>query len=271
MDERTQGALLLSVGGVALRLGLTDAALSYVRPGLQPLLTVAGALLCLLGAVAVWRAFAAERAATHAAAAGDGLEGERGSEAPAAVAVVAVDDHGGHRHDHGGTGPAVGWLLVLPLLALLLVAPPPLGAFAAARQSNVIPVDTTSVYGPLPAEEDGAVPLTFSSFVYRALYDEQRSLLDARVRLTGFVSDVDAEGGYQLSRFIVGCCAADGRAIDVVLADSEAPPPLDTWLEVEGTWLPRAGIEPGAATVEPPVLEVASRRPISAPAQPYEY
>lgn len=270
MDERTQGALLLSVGGVALRLGLTDAALSYVRPGLQPLLTVAGTLLCLLGAVSVWRAFAAERAALHTAA-GDDLEVERGSEAHSAVAVVAVDDHGGHGHDHGGTGPAVGWLLVLPLLALLLVAPPPLGAFAAARQSNVIPVDTTSVYGPLPPEEGGAVPLTFSNFVYRALYDEERSLRDARVRLTGFVSDVDAEGGYQLSRFVVGCCAADGRAIDVLLADSEAPPPLDTWLEVEGTWVPRAGIEPGESTVEPPVLEVASRRPISAPAQPYEY
>jgi len=62
----------------------------------------------------------------------------------------------------------------------------------------------------------------------------------------------------------------DGRAVDVVLADGAAPP-LDSWLEVEGTWVPRAGVEPGEATVEPPVLEVASRRAVEPPAQPYEY
>lgn len=251
MDERTQGALLLAVGGVALRLGLTDAALSYVRPGLRPPLAVAGVLLCLLGLAAVVRAFAAERAA----AAGEDLGGP---------------DQDGHGHDHG-SGPGVGWLLVLPLVALLLVAPPPLGSFAAARQSDVIPIDTTSLYGPLPAEEAGAVPLTLSNFVARALYDEERSLDGARVRLIGFVSDTDAGDGYQLSRFVVGCCAADGRAVDVVLADGEAPPALDSWLEVEGTWVPQAEVQPGEATVEPPVLEVVSRREVAAPAQPYEY
>ena len=43
VDERTQGALLLAVGGIAIRLGVTDAALAYVKPGVQPAAQVAGA------------------------------------------------------------------------------------------------------------------------------------------------------------------------------------------------------------------------------------
>ena len=35
-DRRTQGAMLLLVGAVALWLGLSQAALAYVRPGLRP-------------------------------------------------------------------------------------------------------------------------------------------------------------------------------------------------------------------------------------------
>lgn len=248
MDERTQGALLLAVGGIALRLGLTDAALSYVKPSLQPLLVMAGLALGVLGAVAVRRAFRAER---------EGHPGEPAEPDPA------------HHHPHGG--PAIAWLLVLPLLSLLLVAPPPLGAFAAARQSDLIPVDTRSSYGPLPEAVDGAVPLPMVEFVYRALYDEGATLEGEPVRLTGFVSNTEVDQGYQLSRFIVSCCAADARAVDVVLADDQPPPELDTWLEVEGTWRPRATVEPGEATTDPPVLEVRARRVIDPPAEPYEY
>jgi uncharacterized repeat protein (TIGR03943 family) len=250
VDERTQGALLLALGGIALRLGLTDAALAYVKPSLQPPLAAAGLTLAVLGVVAVRRAFRSER---HGGDAG----GHPGAPDPA------------HQHAHGG--PGIAWLLVLPLLSLLLVAPPPLGAFAAARQSDLIPVDTRSSYGPLPGPVDGAVPLSLVEFVYRALYDGDRSLEGERVRLTGFVSDADVPGGYQLSRFTVSCCAADARAVDVVLVDGQPAPPVDTWLEVEGTWRPGETVAPGEATTQPPVLEVATRRSVEAPAEPYEY
>ncbi|HEX6245842.1 MAG TPA: hypothetical protein VFZ61_33185, partial [Polyangiales bacterium] len=41
-------------------------------------------------------------------------------------------DHG-HGHDHGHHEPRVGWLLILPVLGLLLVAPPALGSYAAGQ------------------------------------------------------------------------------------------------------------------------------------------
>jgi len=254
MDERTQGAMLLAVGGVALRLGLTDAALAYVKAGLQIPLTVTGVILLALGANAVLRAFreSDSSALDHAPVDADGH-------------AVTLDDG----HGHGLNGPTVAWLLALPLLALLLIAPPPLGAFAAARQSDVQPVSTQSSYPPLQPAVNGAVNLTFSEFVFRALYDPDRSLEGQRVRLTGFVSASDTPGGYEVSRFILSCCAADGQAITVAAADPEAPPPLDTWLELEGTWQPPPEGNP-QETATRPTLQVEKRTVVPAPVQPYE-
>jgi uncharacterized repeat protein (TIGR03943 family) len=268
MDDRTQGALLLAVGGVALRLGLTDAALAYVKAGLQPLLVISGLVLVILGGTAVWRAFRTpdepephDASATTATANATAAATEG-----AACPMPAADDHGHHPH-----GPVVAWMLVLPLLALLLVAPPPLGSFAAGRQSSRPPVTTQTSFNPLPQAEGGAVPLSMSEYVFRALYDRDASLDGARVRLTGFVTPDEGAEGYLLTRFLVSCCAADGQAISVEIRDDGQPRTADTWLEVEGHWEPRAGHEPGTLSTEPPVLVAESVRPIEAPTQPYEY
>jgi hypothetical protein len=93
--------MLLLVGAMALWLGLTDAALAYVRGALRPPLVVSGVVLLVLAGAALRR---------------------RGP------------DRGGHGHDDGA--PRSGWLLALPVLVLLLVAPPALGSFAASRQAN---------------------------------------------------------------------------------------------------------------------------------------
>jgi len=245
MDDRTQGALLLAVGGVALRLGLTGEALSYVKAGLQPLLVISGAVLVVLGAVAVVKAFGSTAAGGHD--------------------HVADGDDDGHAH-----GTRVAWLLVLPLLALLLVAPPPLGQFAAARQSTAPIVSTRTTYQPLPAEVDGAVPLAVGDFVLRALYDEERSVDGRPVRLVGFVSDTDQPGGFLLSRFLLNCCAADARAVSVLALSPEVPA-LDSWVEVVGTYEPRPEAEPGTPSTEPPRLRVTSISPVDQPEAPYEY
>lgn len=262
MDERTQGAMLLAVGGVALRLGLTDSALAYVKAGLQPALMAAGAILVVLGAVAVVKAFRS----------GDEVEATAPDHAyvsSAGVADVPPEAHGDGGHDHGSHGPAVGWLLLIPLLALLLIAPPPLGAFAASRQSNAAPVDTRSTYPPLAEPVDGAVELRLTEFVFRALYDEDRSLEGQRVRLTGFVSATDG-GGYTLSRFTLNCCAADARSIDVAIAADGPAPAIDSWLEVEGVWRGDEPAPPGQG-FRPPTLNAERAQPIEAPVQPYEY
>lgn len=249
MDERTQGALLLAVGGIAVRLGVTDAALAYVKPGIQPLLAVAGGFLVVIGVLTVVRAF-------------------RGK-------PDQLDLHGHADHGHGnqpGHGPAVAWLLTLPLLALLLIAPPPLGAFAAGRQSNRPLTSTGADFGPLPkADADGAVSLKLSEYTYRALYDEQRSLQGETVKLTGFVTKAEEPGAsFQLTRFMLACCAADGQAINVVVRTDQPAPAPDTWLELEGTWVPRDDHEVGELTTEPPIIEATEFREIEQPAQPYE-
>jgi uncharacterized repeat protein (TIGR03943 family) len=270
MDDRTQGALLLAVGGICVRLGLTDVALAYVKTSLQPPLAIAGAVLLLLGAGSIMRAFREDD--DHAATADLGSTDHaalHGLEASFEPEDSIVDTAAAAAHDHAH-GPGVAWLLVLPLLALLLIAPPPLGAFAAGRQSARPPVTTQTTYPPLPAMEAGAVPLPMTEYVFRALYDPDRSLEGSRLRLTGFVTPVEGEEGYHLTRFTLNCCAADATAITVLIL-GDAPRPADEWLEVEGTWEPRAAGADQSADLLAPVLRADTVRSIPAPAQPYEY
>lgn len=113
MDERAQGALLLAVAGVAVRLGLSGSALDYIKPSYVPLLIASGVVIGVLGALVLARAIRA-------------LDDPHDHD--------EASDHG-HGHDHS-SAPRIAWMLAAPLFAVLLVAPPPLGAFAANRQSG---------------------------------------------------------------------------------------------------------------------------------------
>lgn len=247
MDGRTQGAVMLAVGGVIIRLGVTDAALTYIRPEYVPLQLIAGAILLVLGAVTLARALRAPAGPVDHA---DG------------------DDAHGAGHAHGEGGPRVAWMLAAPLFAILLIAPPPLGSFAANRQSGVIQ-SAASSYPPLPPATDGAVDLALGDYTVRALYDAERSLEDQRVRLTGFVSGT-VDGGWTLTRFALNCCAADGTAIDVEVVTDEPPPPVDTWVTVEGTWRNRAGHQIGDLTADPPLIVPDAVVIVDQPTEPYE-
>jgi uncharacterized repeat protein (TIGR03943 family) len=240
--RRTQAAMLAVVGGTVLWLGLTDASLAYVRAALRPALAASGVVLLLLAAAALRTP--AGRAAAPAAAGPAG-------------------------HSHGGRLGA-GWLLIVPVLVLLLVAPPALGSFAASRQSPRTGGAATGAFPPLADPVDGAVPLPVSEFVSRALYDEHRSLAGARVRVLGFVTPGD-HGGYRLARFNVFCCAADAEAYEIDVRGDATPRRADQWLLVEGRWLP----QPVASTMQPssrrPVLVAAAVTPVKPPADRYEH
>jgi uncharacterized repeat protein (TIGR03943 family) len=238
--RRTQAAMLAVVGGTVLWLGLTDASLAYVRAALRPALAASGVVLLLLAAT------------TLRAAGGTG---------PPAGAPGA--------HAHGGRLGA-GWLLIVPVLVLLLVAPPALGSFAASRQAPRAGGAATGAFPPLADPVDGAVPLPVSEFVSRALYDEHRSLAGARVRVLGFVTPGD-HGGYRLARFNVFCCAADAEAYEIEIRGDATPRRADQWLLVEGRWLP----QPVAGTMQPssrrPVLVAEAVTPVKPPADRYEH
>jgi uncharacterized repeat protein (TIGR03943 family) len=237
---------------MALYLGGSDAALAYVKAGLQPLLLASGAVLVGLG-------------------------------------VVAAIRHGRDQNQNRDQphGPGVAWLLALPPLALVLIAPPALGAFAASRQPVLAPptiqagpTDQASAGGdqdwipPLIPNGDGAaVPLTLAEYVIRD-YDAPHTLAGVRVRLVGFVTPQQpGRDGYLLTRFAINCCAADATAYKVAVHGDPVPRGPDTWLEVEGRWQQRQRTTGGDAeqpSEEPPLLLAESIRVIEQPTLPYE-
>ena len=256
MTREVQGALLVAIGAVAVRLVQTGLYLRYLKPGMGPWLAATGVALAILGGLTL-------------------LEGRRrrraGPEAPAdRTGRASVDGHAGHDRGHGA--PPVAWLLLLPVLTLSFVAPKALGSYAASRQSVRIPEPSSPEFPPLPEEVDGAVPMKFLDFLTRAVYDEKRSLEGVRVRMSGFaMPDIRDARGFLLARFLLACCAADGRAMKLdVVGWRGKDPPADSWLVVEGTWVPRDPPGEGDPQDFIPELRLLTWDRIPAPRDPYE-
>lgn len=230
MRSEAQSGVCLLLGATALRLGLSDAALAYVKPSLRPLLVVAGVVLVVVGVA--------------------GLRSRR----PAASGSGS-DEH---------AAPSAAWLLVLPVVAVFLVAPAPLGSYAAERQSDSRAIERKAITSPLPAEVDGAVPLTMRNFLVYAINGTE--LVGRTVRITGFTT-TDSKG-VALNRFRVSCCAADGIAMRVRLEGMPGAPRDDQWFEVEGVL--RDGERSDAGLIGLPVLDVTEATPVTPPANTYE-
>jgi uncharacterized repeat protein (TIGR03943 family) len=233
VNRQAQAVVLLLVGGAILRASLTDLYLRYVKAGLQPFLIVSGILLVAAAVATLW--FELRGRSAH-------------------------DDHG-----HAHREPAVAWLLVLPVFALLLVAPPALGSYAANRSGTAL--QETSDFPPLPAGDPVKVGLV--DYATRAVYDEGRSLDGRRVQLTGFVL-IGHDGAPYLARMTLSCCAADARPVKIGL-DGQVPAGLaaDTWLEVVGKYTTRStkdDVNDGVI----PYIEIEEARPIDAPTNQYE-
>ncbi|WP_028846403.1 MULTISPECIES: TIGR03943 family protein [Thermocrispum] len=275
MRRETANVLLLLLGGCLLKLAWTGDYLRYVKPQHRWWLVGAGLVVVVLAAVAIWRDM---RAARPAGGGGGGagavgsarMEGDGHSGAPAgadhhARADSSVDDHG---HAHGGGRSA--WLLLAPVLAGLLVAPPALGADSVSRslEAGGRQVDPAQVeaFSALPADEVTTLPL--SQFHARAVWGEGKTLIDRRVRLSGFV--VRERGRTYIARVVIRCCAADGYPVPVrLVGDSEMLRGLgqDEWIEVVGRYRPPS--RPSSVTT--PDLTVEELRRIPEPADPYEY
>lgn len=243
-----QGGVLAVLGVVAVRLAVDGGFLAYVKPGMRVPLLAAGVSLIALGLVTIWRASASD---------GDG-EG---------------DDQDGHGHAPGHA-PPVAWLLLLPVAALVLIAPAPLGAYAAGRQRQATPPGNADLgFAPLPAVVDGARPITIGEFLQRAVWDTKHGLAGERVRLAGFV--VPRKGHpdeFQLTRFVISCCAADALAVDVTVQRIDgAVPAANEWVSVEGTWVEPSGgdydLEAGPPLI---AIDADTITPVAEPANPYE-
>ncbi|MFJ9821600.1 TIGR03943 family putative permease subunit [Streptomyces sp. NPDC101151] len=245
MNRQAQAAVMFLLGAALLHAGATDLYLRYVKAGLQPLLLASGAVLIAAALATAW--YERKRA--------------RAAKADAADSVDPGHAHAGHAHPE----PRISWLLVLPLLSLILVAPPALGSYSALRTGTAL--QQPYGYGTLPAGDP--VPLSVVDYASRAAYDHGRSLHGRPVRVTGFLA-LDHSGAPYLVRMALNCCAADAQPVKIALA-GKLPPVLqpDAWLEVTGTYRP--GLTHDPVNNGPiPYLKVTAAKPVPTPHDPYD-
>jgi uncharacterized repeat protein (TIGR03943 family) len=206
------------LGTVILRLAITGTYRRYVRVGMGPWLVAAGVVIVVLGV----------------------------------VALVRVMRHGScpdaHDHHRPSGAPRVGWLLLAPVAALLLVAPPTLGSYGVERGAVVDVRSGVEGFEPLPA--DGSPrPMSLLEFGQRAFDRAGVSFNGAPVQLTGFVADSDP-GEFLLARYQIACCAADAAPYVVqVVGVVGDPPAIDQWVTVTGSFQAAATT---VAAVPPP-------------------
>lgn len=245
-----RGTLVLVLGFVALRLVVTGSFDRYVKPGMRWPLVLAGVVLVGLGLAT-------------------SIFGDDDGDAAHHADHDHDHEHAGEGHDHRHV-PRIGWLLVLPLAVLLLVAPPALGADAASREAAPMPQYQGTAFPPVEADATGVAALPLTEFVDRALWDEAHSLDDQPVRLQGLVAHSDeVPGGFLLTRFVVTCCAADAIPVQVAVVGGGTPP-QDSWVEVEGTLVPPPPVDPDATELPRLEVDATAVRSIDEPANPYE-
>jgi len=242
MNREAQSVLLLLVGGAVLRISVSDVYLRYVKEGLRPFLIVAGALLVVIAVATLARE----------------LFGAKAEE--------------GHDHEHAdddghGHGTRIAWMLVLPVFATFLIAPPALGSYAASRGGQANVQQPTADFAPLPKSDPARI--TVVEYFTRAVWDKGGSMKDRNIQLSGFITP-RPEGGVYLTRIMLTCCAVDGRPIKVALTGSGVESlAADTWVEVVGQHDPKVEKDK-VNQQEIPYFEVAEYKKIPAPKQPYE-
>ncbi|GGU24003.1 TIGR03943 family putative permease subunit [Lentzea flava] len=162
-----------------------------------------------------------------------------------------------------GHQPRAGWLLLVPVLALVLVSPPSLGSYAANNAGTVL--KQADEYPPLP--DGDPVEVKVFDYASRAVFDGGRTLRGRRIKLVGFTA-TGPNGEPLLVRMILTCCAADGRPVKIALRNAE-PLPDDTWIEIVGSYVDSA-IEDGVNGEKIPFVDVESTVEIAQPERPYE-
>lgn len=158
-------------------------------------------------------------------------------------------------------GPRACWLVFVPVLALIVVDPPALGALGASR----IPVRApraTSALAELPPRDP--VDVLLSDVAVRALWQHGATLRGRVLRVTGFVGS-RRTGGFALDRLSITCCAADAQRDEVSVRWSARVPPTGRWVTVTGRF---AGLTGSDRTV--PVLTALDVSEIRAPTDPYD-
>jgi uncharacterized repeat protein (TIGR03943 family) len=242
MRRETQNILLVLLGGALLKISLNGTYLRYVKPAQLPWLIAAGVVMVAVAFISI----------------GQDVIAARRPSGP----VEDVHDH----HHHGSYST---WLLLLPVLAVFLIAPPALGEDSVNRASTRPPPPPASSeafgFAPLPAGD--VIEQSMRDFVERAAWDKSGSLNTRTVQLTGFVVHKDPDTF--IARMTISCCAADAYPVKVRLHG----PGLDTL--ASDSWVKATvRIQPGTSnkdTLYVPTVDLVDIQPTAEPQDPYEY
>ena len=240
MRREAQNVLLLLLGGALIKIALDGSYLRYVKPFQQPWLLMAGAVVVTLATIAIVRDILAARRARRPASEPD--------------------------HNHGGRST---WMLILPVLAIFLIAPPALGADSVNRSGGRTVAQARSVkttaFPPLPA--GNPLPMSLTDVVTRAGWDATNALNGRTVRLTGF--SVREGNVTYMARLVIGCCAADAFPVKVQLTGAGVSAlPNDQWFETTGSVQPDTATPSNGYT---PTFVVSGLKTVAQPSDPYEY
>ena len=248
MTDEVRNALLVFVGGVLVLIVADGTYTHYVRPAAAPLVLAAGLVIVALALTDVVR----------------DLRGR-----PDAVP---------HDHHHPQERSSrVAWLLLLPVLTVLLVAPPALGSDAVdLAGGRTAPTAPTAPDAALPPGD--APALAVVDFVSRTAAAASPSpspgpasaLATRDVTLTGFVVPARAGSGSDLARLVISCCAADASPVRVHLQGVPAAGTGggDRWMRVRARWVAGTG---GATDGFVPTVRVVDAVDVPAAVPAYEY
>lgn len=258
MNKPAQSILITLLGVLLIAVTMSGRYTSYVIPRFGVLLAVGGAVLIVLGLVTLVvdlrNEHRKERELVPAGSSHPGADPEQrdGGGCDAGRCDPGCGDAGheqdGHGDCHDHERSRAPWLLLVPVLVLLVVAPAALGADAVTRYSSSQAVtgasdssggaQRTQTFAPLPPGDPPE--LTLQEFVLRALYDQQDSVTNTPVAVVGFI--VNAPDGYTIARIAISCCAADGDPIQVYVPEA-APYPENTWVRATVTAVPGSGTQ----------------------------
>ena len=280
MTRDVGSIIMILIGGALLRITSDDVYLRYVKESMRPWLIASGVILIALGILQlldVWRVARREAGepapAVHEGGVHEGGVHDNNAHDHAAHDNTAHDNtaHDNTAHDntaHDSTGhaaPKMAWLLVVPVLAIFLIAPPALGAYTADRQASVTTApDATAQAPPLPAGDPVAIAL--NDYASRAIWDDGKTLVGRSVSLTGFATAAP-NGGWYLTRLTLTCCAADATVTKILVLGSTAAPASNSWVTVVGQWVPGGGTQSETAISH---IQATSVTPVKTPRNPYE-
>jgi uncharacterized repeat protein (TIGR03943 family) len=225
VSRETENVLLLLVGMSGVLIVATGTYTRYVKPTLMPWL-LAGAVVVLVLACA--------------------------------SIVADVRSGGTHHGGHAHRSPVL-WLLAVPVVVLVSITPPAIGAHASDAGAAAASAAVRRPFPPLPAGD--APEVSLPDVLIRVAQDSAGTLDGRLVTVSGFV--LRRGDQVDLGRVVIICCAADATLARIPLSGPGAPEAAryadDTWVQVEGR------VTPG------PALNVVSVSRIEAPANTYAY